>query len=450
MSQFSALEIPRASRYWIHHARVPLCFMPQPPVAQRDDENAALVDLLVDGEAIAAIAPAGAASSADLPAIDLESRQVWPTLIDMHTHLDKGHVVTRVQNPDGSFAGARQATTEDRTRHWSREDVQRRMAFGLRCAYVHGVAAIRTHLDSQEPDQAQRSWSVFRETRAEWEGRIALQAVSLVPIDTFRTPYGKALADLVAASGGILGGVTRASGGVHGDVLDDIDPLLDALFSLAAERGLDVDLHVDESGDPAAASLAHVASAVLRNGFKGRVVCGHCCSLAVQPEEHVRRTIDLCADAGIAIVTLPTVNLYLQDRTAGHTPRWRGITPVHELRRHGIPVAIGGDNCRDPFHAYGDHDMVDTFRQAVRIAHLDHPFGDAPAMAGPVPQAITGVGPLGIIKVGGAARLILFNARSLNELICRPQSDRKVIDRGRQVRETLPDYAELEPGAEVG
>ncbi len=446
MTPFSALEIPLAPRYWLRRARVPACFMPGEPAAPRDDDGAALVDLLIDRESIAAIAPDGAAAaSADLPALDLASRQVWPTLIDMHAHLDKGHVVTRVQNPDGSFAGARQATTDDRTRYWSEQDVRRRMEFGLRCAYVHGVAAIRTHLDSQEPDQARRSWSVFRAARADWAERIALQAVALIPIDAFRTPYGTELADLVAASGGILGGVTRAAGGVHGDVLADIDPLLDTLFRLAAERGLDVDLHVDESGDPAAASLARVAAAVLRNRFKGRVVCGHCCSLAVQPEEQVRRTIDLCAEAGIAIVTLPTVNLYLQDRAAERTPRWRGITPIHELRRRGIAVAVGGDNCRDPFHAYGDHDMVDTFRQAVRIAHLDHPFGDAPAMVGPVPQAIMGVAPLGTIKTGGPARLILFNARSLNELICRPQSDRLVIDRGRMVQEKLPDYAELDP-----
>jgi hypothetical protein len=52
--------------------------------------------------------------------------------------------------------------------------------------------------------------------------------------------------------------VTRAVGGVHGRLLDDIDPLLDTLLRLASERGLDVDLHVDESGDPAATALAHV------------------------------------------------------------------------------------------------------------------------------------------------------------------------------------------------
>ena len=48
----------------------------------------------------------------------------------------------------------------------------------------------------------------------------------------------------------------RAVGGVHGPLLDDIDPLLDTILHLASERGLDVDLHVDESSDPAANALA--------------------------------------------------------------------------------------------------------------------------------------------------------------------------------------------------
>jgi cytosine deaminase len=441
---FRSLQVPQAQQYWIRQARVPICFLPDAFRATAIHDDGILVDLLIDKESIAAIEPSAAAAGAALPALDLEGRQVWPTLIDMHAHLDKGHVVTRTENPNGSFAGARDATTADRTRHWTADDISKRMNFGLRCAYVHGVAAIRTHLDSQEPELAQRSWGVFREMREDWRERIALQAVALVPIDAFRTSYGEALADLVAQSGGVLGGVTRATGGIHGGLLEDTDQLLDTILRLAMERDLDVDLHVDESGDPGAAALERIAAAVLRNGFKGRVVCGHCCSLSVQPEEQRRRTIELCAEAGVAVVTLPTVNLYLQDRESGRTPRWRGVAPIQEMRRSGIPVAIGGDNCRDPFHAYGDHDMVDTFRQAVRIMHLDHPFGDGPGLAGPVPAAIIGSAPLGTIRVGGPARLIIFRARTLNELICRPQSDRIVIDRGRQVREELPDYTELD------
>jgi len=199
MSPFKTLQIPEAQRYWIRRARVPICFLPGRPKTALDRDGATLVDVLVDNDLIAAIEPAGMAAPADLPAIDLESRHVWPTLIDMHAHLDKGHIVTRTENPDGSFAGALQSTTDDRAQRWTVKDIKRRMEFGLRCAYVHGVAAIRTHLDSPELDHARRSWAVFREVRAEWADRILLQAVALVPIDAFRTPYGAELADLVAA-----------------------------------------------------------------------------------------------------------------------------------------------------------------------------------------------------------------------------------------------------------
>src|SRR5947209_7304619 len=203
MNLFKTLQIPEAERYCIRQARVPTCFLSDGPRTTLDRDGATLVDLLVDNDKIAAIEPASGAACAGLPAIDLGSRHVWPTLIDMHAHLDKGHIVTRTENPDGSFAGALQSTIEDRTRRWTAEDVKRRMEFGLRCAYVHGVAAIRTHLDSLEPDQAQRSWAVFREVRAEWADRVLLQAVAVVPIDALRTPYGSERAGLVADSGGI-------------------------------------------------------------------------------------------------------------------------------------------------------------------------------------------------------------------------------------------------------
>ena len=106
-------------------------------------------DLLVEDERIAAIEPASAAASAHFPAIDLEAHHVWPTLIDMHAHLDKGHIVTRTKNPDGSFAGALQSTAEDRTHRWTAEDIKRRMVFGLRCSpqQTHpGSGKLGTHL----------------------------------------------------------------------------------------------------------------------------------------------------------------------------------------------------------------------------------------------------------------------------------------------------------------
>jgi cytosine deaminase len=219
--------------------------------------------------------------------------------------------------------------------------------------------------------------------------------------------------------------------------------LLDRVFALAARHDLNVDLHVDETHDPAAATLPLVARAAMRHGYKGRVVCGHCCSLANQPEAEVDRTLDLVAEAEIAIVTLPTVNMYLQDRHAGRTPRWRGVTVVHEMLRRGIAVAAAGDNCRDSFYAYGDHDVLDTFRQAVRIVHLDHPLTGTPALVGATPASFGGFSDHGRIAVGAPARLIVLNARTINEIVSRPQSDRVIFDRGARLKAKAPDYSEL-------
>ena len=55
-----------------------------------------------------------------------------------------------------------------------------------------------------------------------------------------------------------------------------------------------------------------------------------------------------------------------RDQKGQHTPRWRGVTLLHELRSHSIPVAIASDNTRDQFYAYGDLDMLEVFNQVRR------------------------------------------------------------------------------------
>src|SRR6185369_2325795 len=206
-------------------------------------------------------------------------------------------------------------------------------------------------------------------------------------------PFGRELADLVAESGAVLGAVTRLTGGLHGDDPPEFQGQLDKVFTLAAERGLDLDLHVDESGETGARSLALIARTAIRRSFKGKITCGHCCSLAVQPDEVVAETLALCRDAGIAVVSLPMCNLYLQDRVPGRTPRWRGVTLLHEMAAAGIPVAVSSDNCRDPFYGYGDHDGLEVFREAARAAHLDRPVGSWPAAITRTPAEIMGLAP---------------------------------------------------------
>ncbi|MEM7025448.1 MAG: amidohydrolase family protein, partial [Pseudomonadota bacterium] len=222
------------------------------------------------------------------------------------------------------------------------------------------------------------------------------------------------------------------------------DRALDRLIAMARERRLQLDLHVDETGDPGSVALRHLASTALRHGFEGDILSGHCCSLAMQPPEEAARTLDLVCEAGIKVVSLPKCNLYLQDRVPGRTPRWRGVTLLHEMAALGIPVALASDNCRDPFYAYGDHDMLEVFREATRIAHLDRPLGDWPQAISRTPAAVMGLEEAGVIRVGGPADLVLFRARSDTELLSRPQSDRIVLRAGHRIDSTPPDYRELD------
>ena len=166
----------------------------------------------------------------------------------------------------------------------------------------------------------------------------------------------------------------------------------------------------------------------------------------MQAPDEVQRTLDLVAEAGIAVVSLPMCNLYLQDRVPGRTPRRRGVTLLHEMAARGIPVALASDNCRDPFYAYGDHDLAGGVPRGG--AHRpSRPPGRRLARRGD-PHARRAHGPAGARadRAGAPADLVLFKARGWSELLSRPQADRIVLRAGRPVDTTLPDYRELDQG----
>ncbi|TIT99984.1 MAG: cytosine deaminase, partial [Mesorhizobium sp.] len=416
--------IPTSGSYRLANVRLHRSLTPG-LAAAFDPDGFALADVTVANGKIADLA-AHDRAVAQPSAIDLSGRIVLPCFVDCHTHIDKGHIWPRKPNPDGTFMGALNAAGADRAARWSAEDVARRMDFSLRSAYAHGTKALRTHLDSVAP-QEEISWPVFETMREKWRGRIELQAACLLGIEGVRDKaWFERLAKRVAAAKGVLGVVTY--------MVPDLEELLDRVFAQAIKHGIDLDFHADETEDIAAISLKKIAEASLWNGFDGNILVGHCCSLSRQPDLEVLDTLDKVAKAGLAVVSLPMCNLYLQDRrNNGTTPRWRGVTLLHEMKARGIKVSIASDNTRDPFYAYGDLDMLEVYRMATRILHFDHPVGDWPRAVAATPAEVMRLEGVGTLAAGGSADFIVFKGRSWTELLSRPESDRIVVREGRAI-----------------
>ncbi|MFI5015147.1 MAG: cytosine deaminase, partial [Hyphomicrobiales bacterium] len=388
------------TRYRLVDARLPVCLATAKGLAP-DEDGLAAVSMLIEDGRIAAITAGDTPSADATPLVNLDGGMVLPAFVDVHAHLDKGHIWPRQRNPDGSFASALLACKADRAK-WNAQDVRARMQFGLECAYAHGTRAMRTHIDSMIP-QTRISWPVFAELREAWRGRVELQGSPLFAAElALDEAHFADISWAVREYGAMVGAVTYMA--------PSLEAALDRLFRLAAETGRDLDFHVDEANDPAARSLEAIADTAIAHRFAGKILCGHCCSLALQGEEYAKRVIDKVARAGIAIVSLPMCNLYLQDRDAAarRTPRWRGVTALHELKAAGVPVVIASDNTRDPFYAYGDLDMLEVFREGTRILHLDHPVADWLKAVTATPAAIMGIEVETSLREGVSADLVLF------------------------------------------
>jgi cytosine deaminase len=416
------VQLPDAARLRLTNATVPGWLV-------GDEADLVRRDLAIDGDRIVADDGIGAA-------VDLRGAMVFPAFVDCHTHLDKGHIWGRRPNPDGTFMGALEAAREDSAVRWTEADLRGRIGFSLRCAYAYGTRAIRTHLDTFVP-QVDVTWPLFAELRAEWAGRIDLQGAALLGCDMVEDGGDfRLIVDRVAAHGGVLGLFTFP--------MPDMEARLRTFFGMAGERGMMADFHADETLDPTVNTLRQIAEAAIATGFDGAILAGHTCSLSVMPEDEALRTLDLCAEAGIAMVSLPMCNMYLQDRQRGRTPRNRGVTLVHEMKARGISVSFASDNTRDPFYAYGDLDMVEVMREATRICHLDHADADWSRAFLSNPAEVCGFAAPSLAP-GAPADLVIVRARDWSELFARPQADRVVMRAGRAVDRTLPDYAELDP-----
>jgi cytosine/creatinine deaminase len=425
----------------LKRARVPAAVLPAALANPAPDplDPSVLCDIALDGSRIASVERSGDSQPmpAEPHAVDLDGAMVFPGLVDAHVHLDKAHTWNRAPNRSGTFGEALDTLSRDKE-NWTRQDLLRRAGFALHSAWEHGTRVVRTHVDTWLP-WGEVNHAAMQELREAWRGRITLQTVPLTGIASYAGAGGDAVADLALKYGACaLGGWSPLAA--------ELPAQLDRLLAIARDRGVGIDLHVDESGDPAQEVLCAVAEAVVRNRFVNPVVCGHCCSLAVQAGERQRSTIALVKEAGIRVISLPLCNLYLQDRRGSQfprTPRWRGITLIQDLLDAGVPVACASDNVRDAFHAYGDFDAAEVYIQSVRLAHLDSRLSASVGVVTTTAAEIVGLPNLGRIGPGAPAQLVVFPSRSFSEFLSRPGSARRLVD-GESIRDARPPaYDEL-------
>ncbi|MEO0508998.1 MAG: cytosine deaminase [Verrucomicrobiota bacterium] len=400
-------------------------------------EPSTVCDIVVAEGRIIEIAEPCSVNRTDVTVVDLDQRIVFPGFLDAHVHIDKAFSWERAPNVRGEFWDAIELLGKDKD-NWTAEDLYQRGTFALRCAEANGTVAIRTHVDTWIGG-GEVSHAAMQTLREEWSGRIQLQTVSLAGIDQYMEPGGRRMAEFTMSyPDSLLGGMPQMN--------PDLDQQLDYFFDLAAEYGAAVDLHVDENGNPYAECLRKVAETVLRKEFPHPVTCGHVCSLAVQDPERALSTLQLVKEAGIQIISLPMCNLYLQGRPAESgrrgTPRWRGVTLLHEMIEAEIPFACASDNVRDAFYAWGDFDMFEVFTQSIRIAHLDTEMDAACRAVTASAADIMGLKNFGSIEVGADARLVAFDSRTFNELLSRPTQSRQLLGFNSAAGKS-PDYSEL-------
>ena len=77
------------------------------------------------------------------------------------------------------------------------------------------------------------------------------------------------------------------------------------LCELAAERGLMVDMHCDESDDPHSRHIETLAFETKRLGLEGRVTGSHLTSMHSMDNYYVSKLIPLLAEADIQVIPNP-------------------------------------------------------------------------------------------------------------------------------------------------
>ena len=362
------------------------------------------------------------AHDADAEVIDLDGRLLVPAAVEPHAHLDKAFLAERIANPTGDLMGAIEAMAA--SRHLTTvADITERAERAARLMANNGYVAVRTHADLTL-ENGLRSVEALAAVRERLDGLISIEIVALSgwPVTgTAGADQRALLREAMAAGADLVGGCPHLD--------DDLAAATDVLLGVAADFGVGVDLHTDETLDPTVDGLSELCRAVLA-GFAHPATASHCVSLGQRPHVEQRRVADLVAEAGVNVVTLPHTNLFLLGR--GTAPMPRGLTAVAALQEAGATVAAGADNLQDPFNPVGRACPFETAGLMIMAAHLTPQ--EAWRAVSAAPACVLGQRPPAV-AVGAPAHLIAVRATTLREAIALGPADRLRLRFGRPIGE---------------
>jgi cytosine deaminase len=202
-------------------------------------------------------------------------------------------------------------------------------------------------------------------------------------------------------------------------------------------------MHCDESDDPLSRHVETLAFHAQRLGLHGRVAGSHLTSMHSMDNYYVSKLLPLMAEAGVAAIANPLINITLQGRHDTY-PKRRGMTRVPELLTAGVPVAFGQDCVMDPWYSLGSGDMLEVAHMGLHVAQMTGQDAMRRCFAAvtTTPAHVLGLDGYGL-EPGCRADLVLLQAGDPVEAIRLRAARLAVIRAGKVISTTPPATATL-------
>jgi len=396
-------------------------------------------DVAIRGDRIAAVEPKIEAETGQV--VDASGCLVSPPFVDPHFHMDAtlSYGIPRINESGTLLEGI--GLWGELKPLLTHEAVKERALAYCDLAVSMGLLAIRSHVDTC--DDRLLATEALLEVKKEVAGYIDLQLVAF-PQDGFYRAATARENTIRALDMGVevVGGIPHFE-----RTMADGTRSVTELCEIAAERGLRVDMHCDETDDPMSRHIEQLAYETQRLGLQGRVNGSHLTSMHSMDNYYVSKLLPLMAEAQVSAVPNPLINIVIQGRHDTY-PKRRGMTRVPEMLAHGIRVGFGQDCVLDPWYPLGTADMLDVAFMGLHVAQMTSPADMKRCfdMVTVENAAIMGLEDYGL-EVGKKASLVVLDAGDPVEAIRLRAQRLCVIAAGKIVSERPAAHARLQlPG----